>query len=252
MARNVIIISGGSSGIGLATAVHMASKRDCIVYNFDLNDCLDEEKRSSENIHFVKCNMKNVDEINNGVRFVMEKEKKIDYLFANAGIHMFGTVEETSMEDFDNIVSINIRGTFAILKAVLPHMRAAKKGAVVLCGSDQCFIGKGGQTAYGLTKAAIGQLTKSVAIDYAPHGIRVNCVCPGTVETTLYFKAMKLASEKHNIPIDVLSQSVSKSQPIGRNGKPEEIASVVSMMLSDDASFMVGSLVSVDGGFVAQ
>lgn len=111
-------------------------------------------------------------------------------LFANAGIHLFATLEETSDEEFENLLAINIRGTFYTVKFVLPYMRAQGKGRILLIGSDQSSVGKASSSVYGMTKGAIVQLTKSTAIDYAKCGIRVNCIGPGTINTPLLHKAL--------------------------------------------------------------
>lgn len=186
------------------------------------------------------------------VQAVVEKEKRIDMLFANAGIHLFATIEETSDEQLDNLIAINILGVYCILQTVLPVMRQQQKGSIVLMGSDQSFVGKGSSSAYGLTKGAIGQLTKSTAIDYAKHGIRVNCICPGTINTPLLHKAVTRFASLSAAKEEDVYTTLDTVQPMGRIGKPEEIARVVAFLLSDENSFMTGSLVSSDGGYVCQ
>ena len=119
-------------------------------------------------------------------------------------------------------------------------------------GSDQSFIGKGSSSVYGLTKGALAQLTKSTAIDYAPFNIRVNCICPGTIDTPLLHKSVAHFSSKSGKPIDEIDESLKTMQPMGRIGRPEEIARSVAFLLSDDSSFTTGSLLSVDGGYVCQ
>jgi len=122
----------------------------------------------------------------------------------------------------------------------------------VLMGSDQSFVGKGKSAAYGLTKGAIGQLTKSTAIDYAEHNIRVNCICPGTIETPLLNNAVEGFIKRTNLEKDTILDSLKKAQPINRIAQPYEVANVVCFLLSDEASFITGSLYSVDGGYTCQ
>ena len=131
-------------------------------------------------------------------------------------------------------------------------MKKQGKGSIVLMGSDQSIIGKASSSAYGMTKGAIGQLTKSTAIDYATHNIRVNCICPGTVDTPLLHKAVSHYASVNSLKEEDVYAGLDTVQPLGRIARPEEIASVVAFLLSDESSFMTGSLVSADGGYVCQ
>src|SRR5262249_39249863 len=149
-------------------------------------------------------------------------------------------------------IAINIYGSFYSVKYVLPYMKAAGKGSIVLMGSDQTISGKGQSSVYGLTKGAIGQLTKSTAIDYAKYNIRVNCICPGTIDTPLLHRAVTRFSSLNNEPYNNVMKALDAAQPWGRIGRAEEIATVVEFLLSDQNSFMTGSLVSSDGGYVCQ
>jgi NAD(P)-dependent dehydrogenase (short-subunit alcohol dehydrogenase family) len=165
---------------------------------------------------------------------------------------LFATLEETSYEQLEILVSTNLLGTFYLLKTVIPVMKLQRKGSVVLMGSDQAFVGKGSSAVYGMTKGAIGQLTKSTAIDYAPFNIRVNCICPGTIQSPLLDKAVQQFVAKTGEETAAVYTSLDKVQPMGRIGQPEEIAKTVLFLLSDDSSFTTGSLFAVDGGYTCQ
>jgi len=243
--NKVAIITGSATGMGKATRELLAAK-GCKVYGFDIQSFKDDKSI------FVKCDVRKYENVKKAVQKVFKKEGKIDFLFANAGIHLFAGIEDTSLEQFENILGINLKGIFYTLKEVLPIMRKQKSGSIVLMGSDQVFIGKGKSAVYGLTKGAIGQLTKSTAIDYAQYNIRVNCICPGTIDTPLVHNTVKYFSQISKTPEKDIYESLKNSQPIKRLGEPIEIARVVAFMLSDEASFMTGSLVSVDGGYVCQ
>ena len=244
--NKTVVITGASTGIGKATKDLLRSK-GCSVYNLDLTMPEDEMPG-----YYIQCDVRKRQQIKVAVEEVFSREKKIDMLFANAGIHLFATIEQTTDEQFDNLVATNFAGTFFTVKAVLPFMKKQQYGSIVLMGSDQTFAGKASSSIYGMTKGAIGQLAKSTAIDYASYNIRVNCICPGTIDTPLLHKAVDVyvgltSSDRKNVYNDL-----NKIQPLGRIGRPEEIANAVAFLLSDENSFMTGSLVSVDGGYVCQ
>ena len=244
--NKVVVITGAGTGIGKATKDLLRDK-GCIVYNLDLAMTGDENPS-----YYIKCDIRNRQQIKDAVDSIYAKEQRIDMLFANAGIHLFANIEQTTDEQFDNLISTNIAGTFFTLKAVLPIMKKQNYGNVVLMGSDQTFAGKTSSAVYGMTKGAIGQLTKSTAIDYAPYNIRVNCICPGTIDTPLLHKAVNVYVSLTSSKEEDVYRDLDKVQPLGRIGKPEEIANAVAFLLSDENSFMTGSLVSVDGGYVCQ
>lgn len=241
----VAIVTGGTTGIGKATCSRLI-KEGATVYNFDINDAVDTK------VHFIKCDVSSYTSVQNAVKQVLEKEKRIDLLFANAGIHLFANLESTSIEQFEKILSVNIKGVFYTLKEVIPIMKAQRSGNIVLMGSDQSLVGKGDSSVYGLTKGAIGQLTKSTAIDYAQDNIRVNCICPGTIQTPLLDNAIQTFKGISGLSEDEVFKILQEAQPIQRVAEPEEIANTVCYLLSNENSFMTGSLVSVDGGYTCQ
>src|SRR6188474_3413529 len=215
--NKIVLITGASSGIGKATKELLLSK-GAIVYNLDRN------RPAEEDPHFIFCDVSKKENINAAIDQVFENEKRIDMLFANAGVHLFATLEETTYEQLESIVGINVLGVFYLLKKIVPIMKQQQKGSIVLMGSDQSFIGKASSSVYGMTKGAIGQLTKSTAIDYAPHNIRVNCICPGTIDTPLLHKAVDHFASVTAANKDDVYKGLDSIQPLGRIGKAEEIA----------------------------
>jgi NAD(P)-dependent dehydrogenase (short-subunit alcohol dehydrogenase family) len=242
----VAVITGGSTGIGHATKL-LLRERGCTVYNLDR-----EESSDDPLAHFIRCDMRDRSAIRSAIAQVQQQEGHIDALFANAGKHHVATLETTEDAVFDELVEVNIRGVFVTLQAVIPIMKARGRGSIVIMGSDQCFVGKGASAVYGMTKGAVGQLTKSTAIDLAPYNIRVNCICPGSIDTPLLHRAVDQFTRATGKSRSEVMSMVEHAQPIARLGRPEEIANAVAFMLSDEASFMTGALMSVDGGYAAQ
>jgi NAD(P)-dependent dehydrogenase (short-subunit alcohol dehydrogenase family) len=157
----VAVITGGTTGIGAATR-DLLRERGARVYNLDVR------RDSCPGDYFIYCDVTDHESVSAAIGEVMTREGRIDCLFANAGIHRFANIEETSVEEFETVLSVNLKGAYYTLKAVIPIMKVQAHGAILLMGSDQTLIGKGRSSVYGLTKAAIGQLAKSTAITGVP------------------------------------------------------------------------------------
>ena len=220
--NKTVVITGASTGIGKATKDLLRSK-GCSVYNLDL--AMPEGEMPEYYIH---CDVRYRQQIKDAIEQVFSRKKKIDMMFANAGIHLFATIEQTTDEQFDNLVATNIAGTFFTLKAVLPFMKKQQYGSIVLMGSDQTFAGKANSSIYGMTKGAIGQLAKSTAIDYAPYNIRVNCICPGTIDTPLLHKAVDVYVSLSSADRKNVYNDLNKIQP---NGKDWQALNKLRMLL---------------------
>ncbi len=246
--EKTVIISGGASGIG-AAAVHEFVADGARVYILDIIP----PRVSRDTVTFFECDVRSYAQIENAIKEISSKEEKIDCLVACAGIHFSGSIEDTDLETFERVLSTNFKGVFYVLKCVLPIVRQQGHGSIVLVGSDQSLIGKKKSAIYGATKGAIGQLTKSTALDYAEYGIRVNCVCPGAIDTPLCDGALRSYLEKFGSGSkeDLLAQ-LKEKHPLKRIGSSEEVAHLIHFLCSDKASFITGTLVSVDGGYVAQ
>ena len=241
--NKVALVVGGASGMG-AAAVRMLNDAGCRTHVFDI--------KSAAIGSFQQCDIRNYAQVRQCVANVVSHEGRIDLLFVAAGVHLFANIEDTTVEEFERVLSINLKGPFYVLKEVLPVMKKQRAGNVVLMGSDQVFIGKGSSAVYGLSKAALGQLTKSTAIDYAPFNVRINCICPGTIDTPMLGPSIQRFHETSGLSIDQIYELLRKAQPVQRLGTPEEIGKAVMFLLSDDCPFMTGALVSADGGYTCQ
>ena len=247
-------ITGGADGIGAATVECFLEHGANIVF-IDINAEKAHQlikKLNNKHIAFFKADVSNKTDMKKAVEFTIDRFGSIDIVFANAGIYFSGDILSTSEEDWDRVILNNLKGTYITLKETLPLLIENGKGSVILMGSDQSSVGKKESFVYGATKGAIAQMTKSLALDYADKNIRVNCVCPGTIDTTLSQNAIKnIAKKCYANDIDKVMQIENNAQPLGRIGQAKEVARVVAFLASDDASFMTGSLVPIDGGYTA-
>lgn len=241
----VVIVTGGASGIGLASVQAFAREGAKIVIA-DFSDKGQDEANKLQASHcdalFVKTDVAQEDSVNQMVQKTLNHFGQIDVLFANAGIAKDNVADALATADWQRTIDINLTGVFLSDRAVLQHwVKSKQKGVIVNCGSIHSYVGKNAVTAYAAAKGGVKLLTQTLAIDYAPHAIRVNAVCPGYIDTPLL----------SYIDLD-LKNRLSALHPMGRLGKPEEVAAVVLFLASEDASFMTGASLLVDGGYTAQ
>ena len=240
------LVTGAASGIGEAIAIALSrAGAAVIVADIDANNGKRVAQACGEHApgaRFISLNV--ADEINCGA--VAEEIGPIDVLINNAGIGHVGTIEQTQGADLDRLYGVNVRGVFNVTKAFVGGMLARHAGAIVNMASIGGVLGIADRVAYCTTKFAVVGLTKSLAIDHAMHGIRVNCVCPGRVETSFVTARLREYPDP-----DAAYRQMSSSQAIGRMGRPEEIAAAVLYLASDEAAFVTGSALIIDGGWSA-
>ena len=171
---------------------------------------------------------------------------RLDLVVYSAGIHFLANVEHTDPGDYDRLMATNLRGAVLLARAAVPAMRAADGGVIVNVSSEAGLVAVPGQVAYNVSKAGLLMLTRSIAVDHAADGIRAVSVCPGTTRTPLVERAIQAAPDP-----EAHERWLASSRPAGRLGVPEEIAAVIVFVASDQASFMTGSEIVVDGGYTA-
>ena len=243
----VCIVTGGSFGIGQAVCEKFLAEGYQVV-NLDIQP----NSLLSSKILWLECNVAMVNQVELAIRDIATKFGRIDALISNAGIHFSATIEDTSEEDFDRVFAINVNGAYAAIRSVLPSMKSQKSGAIVLMASDQALIAKHNSFAYNLSKAALASIAKTTALDYAKYNIRANAVCPGTIETPLYHKAIDNYVARSGEDKTQIHAQESALQPLGRLGQANEVAELCYFLASDKATFITGSLQLIDGGYTVQ
>jgi NAD(P)-dependent dehydrogenase (short-subunit alcohol dehydrogenase family) len=245
----VALVTGASSGIGLATAQAFAASGAAVVLA-DIDEtavsaAAAELAAAGHDVIGVKCDVADMDEVRVLVERVVKKFGRVDMAFNNAGIAgPSGKFLDETEEDFDRVNGINLRGIWTCMQQELLQMQKQGSGTIVNCSSLGGLVGQAGRAAYHGTKHGVIGLTKSVALEYAPSGIRINAVCPGVVETPMFSALGAISAEA--------MKQVVIDQPIGRLGRADEIAASVLWLCSPAASFVVGAALAVDGGFTAR
>ena len=246
----VAIVTGAGSGIGRAIALRFAAEGARVAV-LDVNAAqgeavVGEIEGAGGSAAFFRCDVARQAEVFEVFAGVAERLGPLDILVNNAGIAHIGTVETTSEEDLDRVYTVNVKGVYNCLKAGVPMMKG-RGGAILNLASILSSIGVPDRFAYSMSKGAVLTMTYSVACDYIHEGIRCNCIAPARVHTPFVdgFLARSYPGREAE-----MFEKLSKTQPIGRMGTPEEIAALALFLCSDDASFITGSNIPIDGGFV--
>ncbi|HEY7140069.1 MAG TPA: glucose 1-dehydrogenase [Methylomirabilota bacterium] len=247
----VAIVTGGASGIGLATARRLAHEgvRVAIVDRADPKEAAEAIVAAGGDAWGIRADVADEAEVRAMADAVLARAQRVDALVNAAGIGSPRpvTIDEATMAEWQALCAVNLTGTLLCCRAVIPAMRQGGGGAIVNIASELGLVGSPRSAMYGATKGAVVQLTRALAVDHAPDRIRVNCVCPGPVDTPLLRGSVARAPDP-----EAKLRSEMSSTLLGRLGRPEEIASVIRFLVSDEASFMTGSIVVADGGVTAR
>jgi len=245
--NKVALVTGGSFGIGRSTALAFARKgAKVVIADWEENqETMDLIENLGGDAIFVKCDVSKKAEVKALIKKTIDTFGRLDFAFNNAGIEgTSATVQECSEENWDKTIGVNLKGIWLCMKYEIPEMLKTGKGAIVNCASVAGLVGFHGLPAYVASKHGVIGLTKTAALEYAKLGIRVNVVCPGVIQTPMIDRLTGKKKETIEQFIDL--------EPVGRFGEPEEIANAVVWLCLDEASFVTGLAMPVDGGFVAQ
>lgn len=241
------IVTGGSFGIGKATAIAFAQNGANVVIVDWVTDheTLNVIKAMGGNAIFIQCDVSKPDQVKAMIDQTIATYGRIDYAFNNAGIEGASAVtHECTEENWDKTIGVNLKGVWLCMKYEIAEMLKQGKGAIVNCASVAGLIGFAGLPAYVASKHGIIGLTKTSALECAKLGIRVNAVCPGAIATPMIDRLTGKQKE--------VEAQFAALEPIGRLGQPDEVANAVIWLCSDEASFVTGNAMTVDGGWVAQ
>ena len=256
LSGKIALVTGGRGGIGRAI-VNRFLKEGATVYAADLSQEGSLDAHKEDKSIFIKLDVTSEKDVSTALNKIEKEEGKLDILVNAAGIEIEKTIEQTSLEEWNHSFAVNVTGTFLTSKYSLPLMRKAAKNkvstSIINFGSYDGFIADPGLAAYCATKGAVHALTRAMACDHGPEGIRVNAVCPGYVDTPMlqsFFNGDGSGGQGQSI--DKLQQAVRDVHVLNTYGTPDDIANLVNWLASDEARYASGQLWILDGGLSAQ
>ena len=247
----VALITGGNSGIGRATAILFAEEGARVVIaarnEARGNETVEAIARAGGEAIFVACDVRRAEDCRKAVRATIEAFGRLDILFNNAGVIYPGrTVVDATEEEWDHTMAVNVKGAYLMSKYAIPWMIKSGGGVIINTASVWGLVGGKGAAAYCASKGAMVLLTKAMALDHASQNIRVNCICPGSVDTPMLRQEMEELGG-----VEKLRPTFEAKHPLGRICTPEEVAKAVLYLASDDSSFVTGASLAIDGGRTA-
>jgi NAD(P)-dependent dehydrogenase (short-subunit alcohol dehydrogenase family) len=247
----VALITGAGSGIGRASAIKFAAEGAMVVavdvQKAGNNETVASIRQAGGAATAVEADVTRAKDVHRMVRTAVDTYGRLDILFNNAGIGFPGTILDIDEEGFDRLFAVNVKGVFLGCKEAIPLMKAQGGGVILNTASQLGIVGIEGNVVYPATKGAVVQLTRCLALDHAPDGIRVNCICPGPIDTPLSRRNRELAGNP-----EAVLKARKALIPLGRIGEAREMADVAVFLCCDESSFVTGAAIVADGGWSAR
>jgi 3-oxoacyl-[acyl-carrier protein] reductase len=236
------VVTGGAKGIGAATAKRLAAEGATVVVA-DFDD--EAARRTAEEVggHAVRCDVTKRDDVESAVEAAKAHGGSVDVLVTCAGIIRDNLLFKMSDDDWDAVVDTHLKGTFYAVRAAQKHMVEQRSGKIVLISSTSA-LGNRGQTNYSAAKAGLQGMTKTLAIELGPYNVNVNCVAPGFIATDM----TRQTADRIGVPFEQFMEHVAQEVPLRRVGQPEDVASTIAFLCSEDAGYVSGQVVYVAGG----
>jgi NAD(P)-dependent dehydrogenase (short-subunit alcohol dehydrogenase family) len=249
--NKVALVTGGSSGIGLAIAERFLKEGAKVVITGRSKQRCDDalkylETLAKDAVGSLAGDVSKWNDVQQMVEHTVNRFGRIDILINNAGIYLDKRIEETTEEEWDQVININLKGVFLCCKAAYSHFKKQGNGTIVNMSSDSGISGNPDEAAYCASIGGVTNLTRAMALDYAKENIRVNAICPAIIHTPMLQREIEMQDDK-----EAYLKEMDELHPIGRVGRPEEVAYAVLMVAADEASFITGANIAVDGGFTA-
>jgi 3-oxoacyl-[acyl-carrier protein] reductase len=236
------VVTGGAKGIGAATAHRLASEGATVVVA-DFDEASAQETAQAIGGHAVRCDVTKREDVEAAVAKAVEVGGSLDVLVTCAGIIRDNLLFKMSDEDWEGVIDTHLKGTFFAVRAAQQHMVEQKSGKIVLISSTSA-LGNRGQTNYSAAKAGLQGMTKTFAIELGPYNVNVNCVAPGFIATAM----TQQTADRIGVPFEQFMEHVAKEVPLRRVGQPEDVASTIAFLCSEDAGYVSGQVIYVAGG----
>ncbi|MBD3195655.1 MAG: SDR family oxidoreductase [Candidatus Lokiarchaeota archaeon] len=252
----VCILTGAASGIGRATAkLFFDEGAILILSDIDekgLNETFELLGENNARVSIMKVDVREPDEVKEMIEYTINEYGRIDVLIVNAGVVRVGPVEEFPDEDYDLLINVNLKGTYYSCKYAIPHFKKQKFGSIITLASVAAHIGQVNHANYCSTKAGVLGFTKALALDMAPYNVRVNSVSPGATDTPMLQSDVAKQAKDRNVDYEVVKEEFEEEGVLGRWAEPEEIAAGILFLATNDASYMTGADLRLDGGWTTR